>query len=513
MKFVTADQMRKMDQRAIDLGIPGVVLMENAGRGAAVLAQEQFGSMAGKNLAVFCGKGNNGGDGFVMARVFHGWGANVRIYLMAAREDVTGDAKINLESALKLGLELVEVKDESGLGLIDLSGAHMLVDALLGTGLDSEVKGRYLEVIRIMNRANKPTVSVDLPSGLEADTGRILGDAVMADLTVTFGYPKAGHFLPPGQDLIGRLEVVDIGLPDQVMADLGVEQELLDEPSLKGLLKPRSREGHKGDYGHTLILAGSIGKTGAAALAAMAAVRTGSGLVTLAVPESLNPVMEQKLTEPMTVPLPEESPGFLDASAADRILELAEGKSVLVIGPGLSTNNGAMKTVKKLVLECDLPLVIDADGLNVLADDPDILKKVKRSAVLTPHPGEMSRLTGTSTAEIQADRMNAAADFAKKYNLVLALKGYRTVVSLPDGRLFLNTSGGPHMASGGMGDVLTGMIGGLAAQGLSPADAARLAVYVHGLAGDMTAAAKGPVGILASDLLAFLPTLWSRFIG
>ncbi|MEW5723356.1 MAG: NAD(P)H-hydrate dehydratase [Thermodesulfobacteriota bacterium] len=516
MKFCLAEEMRRLDEKTIkECGLPGVVLMENAGRGAAGLVRKHLGELGGRRVAVVCGRGNNGGDGFVMGRVFHGWGAVVRFYLLSEIGRVGGDARVNLEVARKMGLEIVEIREEAHLDRLDLAWADLIVDAVFGTGLNSEVKGLYRAVIEIINGAGRPVVAVDVPSGLDADTGRVLGVAVGADLTVTFGLPKAGLLLPPGEQLAGRLEVVDIGIPPHVLAEADPRKELLVEETLRGLLRPRPPDSHKGAFGHVLIVAGSTGKTGAAAMAALAAARSGAGLVTLAVPTGLNPILEAKVTEPMTEPLPEEAPGFLAAEATGRVLELAAGKTVLALGPGLSTRPGAVRVVRELVEKVELPLVIDADGLNALAREqgPVVLKKARREVVLTPHPGEMSRLAGLATKDIQADRLGAAAGFAREYGVILVLKGHRTVVAAPDGRLYLNTTGGPHLASGGQGDVLTGLIAGLIAQGLSALDAARLGVFVHGLAADQAAAAKGPVGLLASDLLAGLPGLWSRFIG
>ena len=513
MKFCTAEEMRRLDHKTIhECGIPGVVLMENAGRGAAVLVRKHMGDLYGRRVGIICGRGNNGGDGFVMGRIFYGWGANVRFYLLGRMDQVTGDAGINLQAALNMGLEVVEVADESGLDHLVLNEFDILADAILGTGLNSEVRGLYRDVIDRINRSGRPVAAVDIPSGLSADSGRILGLAVRADLTVTFGLPKIGLLTPPGEQLAGRLEVVDIGIPPHVLAEADPRKELILEDTLKGLLNPRVVDGHKGLYGHVLVVAGSTGKTGAAALTSLGAARSGAGLVTLAVAESLNPILENKTTEVMTEPLPEEAPGILGPAALDRILALAENKSVVALGPGLGTAESTSRLVVQLLEQCDTPVVIDADGLNCLAGDPAVLKSIRKEAVITPHPGEMSRLTGLRTSEIADDRLAAARDFAAKYGVVCVLKGYRTVVAAPQGDLYLNTTGGPYMASGGMGDVLTGMIAGLVSQGLSPLDAARLGVYVHGMAADQTAVAKGVIGILASDIAAMLPGLWSRFM-
>jgi NAD(P)H-hydrate epimerase len=364
MKFCTAEEMRRLDRKAIEeCGLPGVVLMENAGRGAAVLAREHFGDLRNRSVAVVCGRGNNGGDGFVMARVFHGWGARVRVFLLADRQRVGGDARINLDVALKMGLEIVEIPDESRLDRLDLAGADLVVDAIFGTGLGSEVRGLQREAIEAVNRSGLPVAAVDIPSGVDSDTGQIRGAAVRADLTVTFGLPKTGLLLPPGEVLAGRLQVVDIGIPPHVLAEADPGKELLLENELAGLLPRRARDMHKGRFGHVLVVAGSTGKTGAAALAATAAARAGAGLVTLAVPASLNPILETKVTEAMTEPLPEALPGFLGQAALERILHLAEGKSVLVLGPGLSTHEETVALVAGLLERVELPLVIDADGL------------------------------------------------------------------------------------------------------------------------------------------------------
>lgn len=512
MKFCTAAEMRRLDEKTIkECGIPGVVLMENAGRGAAVLTREYFGDLTGRGLAVVCGRGNNGGDGFVMARIFHGWGASVRVFLLSNKEKVGGDAKVNMDVVANMGLEIVEIANDSDLERLTFSESDIIVDAILGTGLSSEVRGLYRDVIIKINDSERPVVSVDVPSGVDSDAGAICGVAVKADLTVTFGLPKIGLLTPPGEDMAGRLEVVDIGIPPHILEEADPGKELLIEESMTGLIEPREKTGHKGRYGHVLIAAGSTGKTGAAAMAASAAARSGAGLVTLAVPASLNPVLEQKLTEVMTEPLAEEMPGFLAAESADRILDLAEGKSVLAIGPGLGARPGAAELVEAVVKKCGLPIVIDADGLNALVGNTGVLKKARREIVLTPHPGEMARLTGKTVAQVQADRLGAAAEFSKRYSVITVLKGYRTIIAEPGGVLYMNTTGGPHMASGGMGDVLTGVIAGLVAQGLSVLDAARLGVYVHGLAADEAAEARGAIGILASDLIDLLPGLLTRF--
>ncbi|MFH1138905.1 MAG: NAD(P)H-hydrate dehydratase [Pseudomonadota bacterium] len=513
MKFCTAAEMRRLDDKTIkECGLPGVVLMENAGRAAAALTARRLGKMAGLRAAVVCGRGNNGGDGFVMARIFHGWGALVRVFLLCEKEKVGGDARVNLDVILNMGLEVVEISREEQEERLDLGGVDLIVDAILGTGLNSEVRGVYRLAIDRINASKAFVVAVDIPSGVDSDSGRVLGTAVRANLTATFGLPKIGLLLLPGEELAGELEVVDIGIPPHILAEADPGKELVLEETLAGILKKRSREGHKGAYGHVLVVAGSVGKTGAAALTALAAARAGAGLVTLAVPASLNPILEVKVTEAMTEPLDEDEPGFLSAAAAERVLELARGKAVLALGPGLSARPGCRALVRRVVVEAEVPLIIDADGLNSLEGCVDILKKARREVLITPHPGEMGRLLGRSTDDIALDRLGAAAALAAARGAITVLKGYRTIIAAPDGRLFLNTTGGPHLASGGMGDVLTGIAAGLAAQGLPLLSAARLGVFAHGLAADEAAVAPGAPGLLASDLLSRLPGLWPRFI-
>jgi NAD(P)H-hydrate epimerase len=509
MRFCTAEQMRRLDQKTIEeVGLPGVVLMENAGRGAARLSRDHWGPLAGRRVDVVCGKGNNGGDGFVIGRIFHGWGARVRFFLLGRKADMGGDAGINLRVAENMGLEIVEIAEDAHIDRLTLDQADLVVDAVFGTGLNSEVRGRYRDAIERINQAPADVLAVDVPSGISADSGQVLGVAVRADLTATFGLPKTGLLIPPGETAAGRLEVVDIGIPPHVLREADPGRELITMDSLAGLVPDRRPGDHKGVFGHLLIVAGSTGKTGAAVMTALAACRTGTGLVTAAGPATLNPVMEQKLTEVMTEPLPEEPPGLLRPEALDRILELCQDKSAVVLGPGLGLSDGIVELVDGLIRQCPAPLIIDADGLNALARTIDAASASAGRLVLTPHPGEMARLTGLGVKEILNDRFSATLDLAQKTGAVVALKGHRTLVAEPGGRFALNTTGGPHMASGGMGDVLTGVIGGLAAQGLAGFDAARLGVFAHGRAADLAARDIGPVGLVATDLLDYLPGLW-----
>lgn len=510
MKVVTAEIMQKLDRRTIDeAGIPGMVLMENAGRGAVREILASYPEILKGKVAVLAGSGNNGGDGYVIARYLMNRGVHVTIFLMAAQDKVKGDARSNLDILLKMNASIVDVNDLDvwKTMLPELEGYGLIVDAIFGTGLRSDVRGLVKEVIRDINRFNIPKVAVDLPSGLHANTGDVMGACVKAERTITFALPKRGLLVYPGADFIGRLKVVDIGIPSYILDKEKIADHLLSFENLSQFIKTREPNSHKGDYGHVLIVAGSQGKTGAAALSCQSAVRIGAGLVTLGIPESLNSIMEEKLTEVMTEPLAEETPGFLGVSSFETIERLMEGKKVLALGPGISNHEGTVKLVHRIVEESTIPLVIDADGINALSVDTGPLKKAKIPVVLTPHPGEMARLVGLTPKEVQKDRVAVARDFAQTHGCYLVLKGMRSLIAEPEGDVFINPTGNAGMASGGMGDVLTGMIAGLMAQGYDVATSTKLAVFMHGLAGDMVAFEKGPVGLIAGDLVNEIPRI------
>lgn len=506
MKVVTGETMQRMDRRAIEeFGIPGIHLMENAGRKCASAVVERFGQAAGRMALVVAGKGNNGGDGYVIARLLQQEGWEARTIVLASREDIAGDAKVNLD---RLDPETVIFSPPpAGLApfALQLEQASVIVDALFGTGLKSDVRGCLAEAIELVNGSGKPVVAVDIPSGIDAGSGRVLGVAVKADLTVTFALAKLGHVLHPGVDLCGELRVVDIGIPLQVAADAD-GYDFVDHETARRLVCPRDRRAHKGNFGHCLVVAGSTGKTGAAAMAANSAVRAGAGLVTLAVPESLNAILEMKTTEAMTQPLPDCGTGRLMQDSAPALWEALGGKSSVALGPGVSWHPDTARLIRGLASEIEIPLVVDADGLNALSEDPGILQqKRSRCLVLTPHPGEMARLAGASTAAVEADRIASARDFAVHNRVYLVLKGARTIIAAPDGQVAINGSGNPGMASGGMGDVLTGILASLLGQGYPPFDACRLGVFIHGHAADLVAADKGEIGMSAVDVQEKLP--------
>jgi len=509
--LVTADEMRRMDRMTIeDFGIPGLVLMENAGRQAADILLETFSSRASIDVGVAAGRGNNGGDGFVIARVLASRGCSVTVYVLSSRERITGDALENLALIEAMDIEILWLASEVELLRVEarMSAHDVLVDALLGTGLNQEVRGLYRMAIDILNRSKKPIVSVDLPSGLDADTGTPLGCCVQAHTTVTFAFPKIAHLLLPGSVYTGHLHVVDIGIPPMVAERVAPRHAWLGIRDFSDVARIRHPETHKGKTGHCLLVAGSKGKAGAAGLAGRGALRSGAGLLTLACPASIQPVLHGFLMEAMTEALPETPDGVLDAAGLRFLLELAAGKDVLALGPGIGQREPTVRLVRELVVESPIPLVIDADGLNALAGDPSILRRAKHPAVLTPHPGEMARLVGAAVSDIQRDRIGHARKMAEGYGCYVLLKGARSLVALPDGFVYVNPTGNPGMAAAGMGDVLTGMVAGFMAQGYGQQASCAAAVYLHGLCGDRLAREKGPRGFFASELADVLPTLF-----
>lgn len=508
MKVVTAAEMRKIDQDTIDgIGIPAIVLMETAGS-AIVRAIDRHYPNA-QRIAIFVGKGNNGGDGLVIARQLAHAGREVSIFLVSPAESFTGEAQTNLNIVKNLGLNIEDVKIAKL--YLDTIGCELLIDTIFGTGLHSDVREPISTIINEINRLSIPIFAVDLPSGLDSDTGKPLGACVKADRTVTIGLPKRGLLLHPGAELAGQLEIVDIGFPKQVIDTQNISVNLTTEKAASNWLPPRAPATHKGSYGRVLVVAGSTGMTGAASLTSQAALCSGAGLVTLAIPKSLNAIMEVKLSEVMTLPMPETEDGSLAESAAQSILEFAErNQSILAIGPGLSQHPETKALVHQLIKEnreqgLDLRMVIDADGLNALADAKEQLSFLGEKTVLTPHLGEMARLTDTQIPTLAADRISKAEEFAQNYGLTLVLKGAPTITANLNGEVWINSTGNPGMATAGMGDVLTGVIAGLIAQNVPSTNAATLGVYLHGVAGDIAAEAFGMHGLVAGDVLKLIP--------
>lgn len=516
MKLVTAEQMRSIDTRAIeDMSVPGVALMENAGRGVFSVIEEEIGEVEDLSFAIVCGKGNNGGDGFVVARFLKNAGAEVASYLLGAKSEVKGDAKTNLDIALKAKIEVVEIKSETSVSKLEegLNAADVAVDAIFGTGFKGAADGLPAKVIEALNQFKGIVFSVDVPSGLDSTTGQAEGPCVVADVTATLCLPKTGLLLYPGRECAGDVYVVDIEVPSAAIEKEKVKVELIEESYVESALPARPHGAHKGTFGHLLVVAGSPGMTGAAALASMSALKAGCGLVTLAIPASLNDVMEVKLTEVMTLPLPETESRTFAAGGLDAILSFLERADALAIGPGLSTNPETRKLVLKLLPEVKCPTVVDADGLNCLSFDMSVIRKCKAPLVLTPHPGEASRLIGTSASEIDRERIHYAISISKRFSSTLVLKGAPTVVASTDGLAHVNPTGNSGMATGGSGDVLTGMIGGFLAQGVEGFEASRIAVYLHGLAGDIGAERVTEYSLVAGDIMENIPLAIKECLG
>ncbi|MHB1001235.1 MAG: NAD(P)H-hydrate dehydratase [Armatimonadota bacterium] len=509
VKLSTAAQMREFDRRAIEeYGIPGIVLMENAGRHVYQVVYDILVPLAGQHVTVIAGKGNNGGDGFVAARHLRDAGACIDLFLIGDPSSVKGDARINLDILLKTGMKVNTLNSISDLD-ISLERSHAVIDAIFGTGLKGDVTGLAADVIDAVNSCGKPVIAVDIPSGLDADTGRIWGTCVEADYTVTFALPKIGLFTYPGADYAGKVVVGDIGIPHQLYDSIDVE--IISGESVSNRLPDRSGSAHKGTFGTTVVIAGSRGMTGAAAMASEAALRIGAGLSVLCVPTGIQDIMAVKLTEVMTRGLPETAAGTLSSTAVHDALSVCGKSASVVLGCGLGFNDETCRFVWHFVPAIEKPLVIDADGLNCLAENPDTLNNLHNNVILTPHPGEMARLLGTTTADIQSNRLEAVKQAVSRFKCVVVLKGAGTLVAGPDGKIFHNITGNPGMATGGTGDVLAGTIGGLLSQGLSPVDAAVCGVYLHGSAGDIAACKVGIAGMLAGDLLCNLPEALNEF--
>jgi ADP-dependent NAD(P)H-hydrate dehydratase / NAD(P)H-hydrate epimerase len=516
MRLVKASEIQEMDRLTIqEMGIPGIVLMENAARGAAGIFLDHFEPPENSHVVVLCGPGNNGGDGYVAARYLHEKGLKTTVIVLAPRAKIKGDALTNLEIIRRMDLDILECPgiDEWASCRPTIETGDFIIDGLLGTGLNAPVRGFYATVIEDVNTSGKPVMAIDIPSGLNADTGQILGKAVRATLTVTFGFPKLGQLIFPGASLVGRLANVQIGIPKAVADRVPDHYHLVEPAHFTPLLRSDRQDIHKGDRGHLLVLSGSTGKTGAAALTALGALRAGAGLVTVGIPASLNPILENKLTEAMTFPLPETGDGSLSLEAEKEILRLMEGKTAVAVGPGLSTHEETTTLVKRIVAQCPLPMVIDADGLTALSGETDLFAGRKAETVLTPHPGEMARLSGLKTTEVQSDRLGTAVRFVERHGCFLVLKGARTLIVEPDGRVYVNPTGNPALSSGGSGDVLTGLMGGFLARGWPMAQSAVGAVYLHGLAADLLAEDMGQAGMLAGELLDVIPELMDALAG
>jgi NAD(P)H-hydrate epimerase len=509
MKILDAKQMRNIDARtAREYGIPTLVLMENAGARAAEALEELCDDLEHRGVLLLCNKGNNGGDGFVVARHLHNRGIHARVVLLCKRSEVRDDARANLRILRKIGVEVSVAEDRTGWQklLPELGRYDLIVDAILGTGLKGPVRGFLKEVISDLGSLDAEVVSLDLPSGLSADSPQVPGEAVVADYTLAMGLPKIPHVFPPAELFCGDVCILDISIPQGAVDAEGVALELLEQEAVRRMLPTRARDSHKGHFGHVLVVAGSRSMPGAAALAAQACLRAGCGLVTVATARHAQPMVHAHCAEAMVEPLAETEGGTLSRTVLAPILKMQTDKDVLVLGPGLGTGTDVTQVIRKLVQKAELPMVLDADGLNALAGKTALLPgEAGPPRILTPHPGEFARLLGVSTDEVLHRRVELARRFAHEHHCYLVLKGYRTLVATPAGACFVNTTGNPGMATAGSGDVLSGMIAALVAQSSDLLPGLLAAVHLHGLAGDLAAGHRGEQGLTASDLLEHLP--------
>ena len=509
----TAEEMRRVDQRAIrELDIPGATLMENAGRGAAACIQAALADLGlarrGVRVAVVCGKGGNGGDGFVVARWLKRAGHRVEVFLLAAPDELRGDPALKLREMERRGLRARVVEDPAVLARA-LPAAQLVVDAMLGTGARGEPSALIAGAIEHVNASGRPVVALDVPSGLSADGAPPEGPVVRATLTPTFAGLKRGLIVGPGVTLAGRVVVVDIGVP-RAAIERGVATFVLEPADVARHFPPRPRDNHKGSYGHLLVIAGSVGKTGAAALAARAAMRAGAGLVTVATAASAQPVVAALLLEAMTEPVAETAVRTIALKARDALHDLAARRDAVALGPGLGLDEDTQALARALVFDFEQPMVVDADALTALTGHLDRLRGARAARCLTPHPGEMARMLGVTIADVQRDRIATARRFATTWQTPVVLKGATSVIGLPDGTVLLNPTGNPGMASGGTGDVLSGVLGAFLARGLEPAAALGAGVYLHGLAGDVAAERLGQESLVAGDVIEALPEAFRR---
>ncbi len=515
MKLATAKTIKTIDHAAVSkYGMRSVQLMENAGAGvAAVIVKELGKRIEGRRVAIIAGKGNNAGDGYVCARLLANMGARVTVFSLASSNELKGDCLLNERIWRKMSGEVRSISTGAPLrnerNESSLKHAAIIVDAIFGTGLSSPISGTYAEAIRHINGLGKKIISVDIPSGIDATTGAILGIAVKATVTVAMAMPKLGTYIYPGREYAGQLETIDIGCPACLLTDETIKENLVTGQWVAGILRTIQRrpESHKGSFGHVLVVGGSHGKTGAPYMAAMGAMRTGAGLATIALPKSLEAAMSAKTTEVMTLGLPDEKDGPLGAEAIDVVIKAMRHKAAICIGPGLGLSAGSSSLVLSMIERARAPVVIDADGLNAMTSSIAVLKKAKASLILTPHPGEAARLLGVDVAAIQSDRVGAARTLAERTGAIVLLKGASSVIAAPNHDIYIVPTGNPALATAGTGDVLSGVIAGLLSQGVSPVEAAVSGAYLHGLVADDYKTLHGDTGMIATDLLHLMPSV------
>lgn len=500
MKVASVEEMRALDRSAIETyGIKDELLMENAGLAAYRVLAERF-DVRGNRFLVFCGSGNNGGDGFVIARKIHAGGGLVKIFLLTGPDKYNGAARRNFEIIGNLCVQIEELKDDHRLAA-ELRRCHAVVDAIFGTGLTRDVGGIYRDVIEKINASGKPVLSVDIASGVGGDSGKVMGAAISADATVTFGLPKLGNLLYPGYELGGELYVTHISFPPQLQTAAHLKVQI--SPPVP--LPPRAADGHKGIFGKALFVAGAAGYVGAPYFAALSFLKAGGGYSRLAAPQSIAGFIAAKGGEIVFIPQKETAAGSISTENEAALLELCKKMDIVVLGPGLSLAEETQQLARRLAAEVQKPLLIDGDGITAVCGNPDLLTRRWGKTILTPHLGEMARLTGRPVADIESDKISILQQASRKLNAVIVLKGAHSLIGLPDGRVNINLSGNSGMATAGSGDVLAGTIAAMYGLGLPPAEAALKGVYLHGLAGDLAAGEMGEDGITAQDILDYLP--------
>lgn len=512
MRLVSAKEMTRIEESALRaLGISLEELMERAGKAVAEAAKALLKEASGKRAVILAGKGNNGGDSIVAARLLKGQGFSVSLFALWPKEELSPEARSALLKAEQGGLKPVLLHKENLDELEkELLRADLAIDGIFGFGFRGKAQGLVAEVIERLNNSKKPVLSIDIPSGVEADTGSVHGPAVRASTTISFTLPKIGLLVFPGAEFAGRLQVADIGIPRDLLGEDSARTETVDPEKLTDWLPRHRMDIHKKERGRVLVVAGSLGMTGAAALTSLSCLRAGAGTVTLGIPQSLNPILEEKLTEVMTIPLPETFSRSIDVEAYGQISDLMDSFDVLVVGPGLSLDESTVSLVRLLVTGIDKPMVLDADGLNAMVGEIRLFRERKSPLLITPHPGELARLYKVAPSDVQADRLAFARRAAAEWRAEVVLKGAGSIVASPEGEAVVNITGNPGMASAGTGDVLTGIIGGLLAQGLTLHRAAVLGVYLHGLAGDLAAEDLTELCLLAGDLIVYLPQAIKR---
>ncbi|MCT4604747.1 MAG: NAD(P)H-hydrate dehydratase [Marinisporobacter sp.] len=516
MKIVNGEQIKELDRLTMDeFSIPGILLMEHAGLAITQEILKSVEKRKNKEVAIVCGLGNNGGDGFVVARHLFHKGIPVKVFITGNPSDIKGDAKINYDIIHKLNIDIQILIGVNHLKKFSdaVKSCRVIVDGIFGTGLKREVDGLLKEIIQTINESGKKVIAIDIPSGIGANDGAVYGTAVKADQTVVLALPKIGNLSYPGVDYVGEMILKDIGIPKKAIEKMQLNRNLITEEMVKEIMPIRKRDTHKGSYGKAYIVAGSTGMTGAAILSCESALRSGAGLIKMPVPQSLNTIMETRLTEVITVPLPEFKKGVVGISDIEKILKTMEESNVIAVGPGSGRSRELEELLRNMLEHTSTPMVLDADALNALANRKELLSLIKSQTVMTPHVGEMARLTGLEIDYINNNRIEVATEFAKKWNVVVILKGARTVVAGPKGEIFINITGNPGMATAGSGDVLTGIVTGLVAQGIDPLKAAAAAVYIHGTAGDLAAKKVGEYGLVASDIVKEVPFAIKEIVG